>query len=232
MLNQSRVDELLRRIDADPTSIAFAELAEEYRRHGNRPEAIKLCRTGLARHPAYLSARVTLGRALTEVDDLPSAQAELEQVLRVAPDSLPAIRALAEVHQRRDEPARARELLQRASDLAQKGLDLPDGSDDIARHLTDPALEEPPAAATASDSTEFSVPAPSSLAPDPAPVPDPRLAPDVAPAPVAQAVVAQPVVSEAFVSDPRVSPALAALERFLESVQMAGLRHERPDPRA
>lgn len=118
MLDQSRIDELRRRIDLDPTSIAFAELAEEYRKAGRHADAVSLCRTGLARHPAYLSARVTLGRALTALNDLRSAQAELEQVLKVASTSLPALRALADVFERRNEPELARALLEQAARLA------------------------------------------------------------------------------------------------------------------
>jgi tetratricopeptide (TPR) repeat protein len=98
-----RIDELRRRVDKDPASIAFAQLAEEYRRAGENDEAIRVCRAGLEQHPGYLSARVTLGRALLEIGQFDEAQAELEQVIRVAPDNLAAIRALAEIHQRREE---------------------------------------------------------------------------------------------------------------------------------
>ncbi len=56
-----------------------------------------MCRAGLAIHPAYLSARVTLGRALIELNEYPAAQQELEQVLRSAPENLAAVRGLAVV---------------------------------------------------------------------------------------------------------------------------------------
>lgn len=98
-----RIEELRRRVQKDPTSIAFAQLAEEYRRVGNYDEAVQVCRDGLARHPSYLSARVTLGRALMELEQFDDAQAELDTVLDLAPDNLAAIRALAEIHQRRGE---------------------------------------------------------------------------------------------------------------------------------
>jgi hypothetical protein len=100
---ESRIDELRRRVEADPTSIAFAALAEEYRRLGRYQDAVDVCRRGLERHPAYLSARVTLGRALIELDQLDAGARELEQVLSAAPENLAAIRALAEVHRRRGE---------------------------------------------------------------------------------------------------------------------------------
>jgi tetratricopeptide (TPR) repeat protein len=97
----SRIDDLRRRVDADPTSIAFAALAEEYRRIGRFHDAVDVCRRGLARHPAYISAKVTLARALIGLNQLDEAQHELDAVLRIAPENLAAIRARADVHHRR-----------------------------------------------------------------------------------------------------------------------------------
>jgi tetratricopeptide (TPR) repeat protein len=113
------IDQLERRVKADPTSIAFAALAEEYRRAGRFKEAIEVCRTGLTRHPAYLSARVTLGRALIEVGQLEAAKAELERVLKAAPENLAAIRGLAEIHHRRGETLKATEHYQSALEIAE-----------------------------------------------------------------------------------------------------------------
>jgi len=103
MTGTPRLEELKRRVQRDPASISFAALAEEYRRLDMFPEAIETCRAGLLRHPSYISARVTLGRALVEVGDYDEASAELEQVLRSAPENLAAIRALADIHHRRGE---------------------------------------------------------------------------------------------------------------------------------
>ncbi|HEX2446180.1 MAG TPA: tetratricopeptide repeat protein [Vicinamibacterales bacterium] len=100
---ETRIEDLRRRVEADPTSIAFAALAEEYRRLGRYQDAVDVCRRGLERHPAYLSARVTLGRALIELDQLEAGARELQHVLASAPENLAAIRALAEVHRRRGE---------------------------------------------------------------------------------------------------------------------------------
>jgi Flp pilus assembly protein TadD len=99
MSDNPRIEALRRRVEKDPGSIAFAQLAEEYRRGGDCLQAITICREGLARHPGYLSAQVTLGRALIELGQLDEARKELEAVLSVAPDNLAAIRALAEIHQ-------------------------------------------------------------------------------------------------------------------------------------
>jgi tetratricopeptide (TPR) repeat protein len=96
--DEPRLEQLRRRVRADPASIAFAALAEEYRRSGRYLDAIETCRVGLQRHPAYLSARVTLGRALIGVGDHEAARLELEAVLRAAPENLAAIRAMAEIY--------------------------------------------------------------------------------------------------------------------------------------
>jgi tetratricopeptide (TPR) repeat protein len=100
MPENPRLEELRRRVQADPASIAFAALAEEYRRIGHYDQAIETCRVGLQRHPAYLSARVTLGRALIELGEYDAAREELETVLRSAPENLAAIRGLAQIHER------------------------------------------------------------------------------------------------------------------------------------
>jgi tetratricopeptide (TPR) repeat protein len=103
MADNPRLEELKRRVLRDPASISFAALAEEYRRLGRLEEAVETCRAGLQRHPAYVSARVTLGRALMDMGDYDGATSELEQVLRVAPENLAAIRARADIHRRRGE---------------------------------------------------------------------------------------------------------------------------------
>ena len=100
MADSARLDDLRRRVQKDPASIAFAQLAEELRRAGQYEESVDVCRVGLAIHPGYLSARVTLGRALMDLDRIEEARRELEFVRRSAPENLAAIRALADIHRR------------------------------------------------------------------------------------------------------------------------------------
>lgn len=113
-----RLLELRRRVQADPASIAFAQLAEECRRAGDTDEAVGIARAGLQYHPGYLSARVTLGRALIELDQLDEAEHELAYVLDSAPDNLAANRALAEVFQKRGQLPAALAQYRRALELA------------------------------------------------------------------------------------------------------------------
>jgi len=162
----SRIDELRARLQKDPGSIAFAQLAEELRRAGRFAEAIATCRNGLARHPAYQSARVTLGRALLETGELDEAYRELTEVIRRAPENLAAIRGLAELHRRRGELPEALEQYKSAFELAGSDPTI----DQIVRDLKREVGQKPtlppfrPAAVTAA-------PAAAIPAARPAPVP-------------------------------------------------------------
>src|SRR6185369_712154 len=84
----SRIDELRKRLEKEPGSRLFAQLAEELRKDGQLEEAINVCRAGLQKHPNYPSARITLARALIDSGDLAAARAELEGVLQAAPDNI------------------------------------------------------------------------------------------------------------------------------------------------
>jgi tetratricopeptide (TPR) repeat protein len=175
MADSPRIEELRRRVQADPASIAFAALAEELRRVGRSEEAIETCRTGLQRHPSYLSARVTLGRALLQTGQFEAAREELDYVLRAAPENLAAIRALAEIHARH---GHAPEAIEHYSSVLQS------------------AAQETPA--------------------PPPPIPPAAQGPA---APLR--VSAAPVASASAVQDPPNRAMLAALERFLSSIQTA-----------
>jgi tetratricopeptide (TPR) repeat protein len=118
MGDSPRLESLRRRVLADPASIAFAALAEEYRRAGRLDEAIETARAGLQRHPPYASARVTLGRALFESGQVAEARRELEQALTSAPENLAALRALADLYRSTGVHARALDLARRGAALA------------------------------------------------------------------------------------------------------------------
>ena len=96
MASNPRIEDLRKRIEKEPGSRLFAQLAEELRKDGELDEAIRICREGLSRHAAYPSARMTLGRALQDKGELREARQELEAVLKGAPDNILAGRLLAE----------------------------------------------------------------------------------------------------------------------------------------
>ena len=146
-MDNPRIDDLRRRVQKDPASIAFAQLAEECRRAGEYQEAVETCRAGLEIHPGYLSARVTLGRSLLELGQLDDAKSELSRVLDGAPDNLAAIRGLAEIHFRRGELPEALAQYRKALVLAPNDPDLEETVIDLSKQV------EPAAAAESSGLT-------------------------------------------------------------------------------
>ena len=98
-----RIEELRRRLEKDPASRLFAQLAEELRKEGDLEEAIRISREGLQKHPFYPSARMTLGRSLLDSGDLDAAKVEFEAVLQGAPDNLLARKYLEECQAQRPE---------------------------------------------------------------------------------------------------------------------------------
>ena len=149
MADNPRIEDLRRRVQKDPASIAFAQLGEELRRAGRHQEAVDTCTAGLAVHPEYLSARVTLGRALIELDKLDQAQKELERVLKTAPENLAAIRGLAEIHHRRGSLPEALAQYRVALSLARNDPDLEQTVTDLSREV------EPPKPKAAGDGLSF-----------------------------------------------------------------------------
>jgi tetratricopeptide (TPR) repeat protein len=141
-VDSARISELRRRVQADPSSIAFAQLGEELRRAGANEEAIDVCQSGLARHPGYLSARVTLGRAFLELGQLDDAHVELSVVVETAPDNLAAIRGLAEIHQRRGELADALVYYRRALELARHDPELEETVERMEKQVAPPAAPD------------------------------------------------------------------------------------------
>ncbi len=233
MADTPRIEELKRRVQSDPASIAFAALAEEYRRSGRFEEAIAVCTAGLVRHPAYLSAHVTLGRALLEVGRFEDAREELEHVLRLAPENLAAIRGLAEIHHRRGDDAHEHYSDADVARYAAEG---------DAAHAAEAALQQAAAHAHAPAAAPETVHPPA--APPPAAV---ASVPPVATVsvPPAAVVSAPPVAAFAetlpVASAPRQAvalateqtagtpPALAGLEQFLQAIIRA--RTERASAR-
>jgi len=95
------------RLTREPSSQAFAALAEAYRRASRIDEAIELCRTGLARYPTYSTARFVLAKALLDHGDLAAAREEVERFIQSEPDHEPALRIAVECALRAGDPRAA-----------------------------------------------------------------------------------------------------------------------------
>jgi hypothetical protein len=81
----------------DPKSRVFAPLAEAYRKAGLVDDAVATALEGLKVHPNYLGGRVALGRAYFEKRQYAEAAAEMQKVVKSAPDNLMAHRVLGQI---------------------------------------------------------------------------------------------------------------------------------------
>src|SRR5712692_3382414 len=86
------------RLQRDPESLAFAQLADLYRKSGRAQDAIALCRRGLDRYPHYTTARLILAKTLLGEGHLDAALAELAAILQESPKDAQAHRLAAEIH--------------------------------------------------------------------------------------------------------------------------------------
>ena len=151
MSESPRIEELRRRVQGDPASIAFAALAEEFRRAGRFKDAVETSRAGLRHHPTYVSARVTLGRSLVELQEFEQAERELAFVLRSAPDNLAARRALGELCWQRLRFADALTHFKAALALAPRDTELPGVIASLERELESERAATVPAAPEAAE---------------------------------------------------------------------------------
>jgi tetratricopeptide (TPR) repeat protein len=88
------------RLARDPESLAFAQLADLYRKAGRAAAAISLCREGLQRWPHYTTARLILAKSLLADGQLEPALAEVNAILQTTPKDVQCLRLAAEVHRR------------------------------------------------------------------------------------------------------------------------------------
>jgi tetratricopeptide (TPR) repeat protein len=100
------------RLMRDPTSLAFAPLADAYRKVGRTREAINLCREGLSRFQHYTTARLILAKAHLDDGNPEAALAELGVILQASPRDVQAHRMAAEIHRKAGRWEEARQHLE------------------------------------------------------------------------------------------------------------------------
>jgi tetratricopeptide (TPR) repeat protein len=105
------------RVARDAASLAFAQLADLYRKAGRTGDAIGLCRDGLRRWPHYTTARLILAKTLLAEGQHAAALAELEAILQTSPKDVQCHRLAAEVHRRAGRLDAAVEHLEKAVGL-------------------------------------------------------------------------------------------------------------------
>jgi len=94
----SEIEELQKKLQENPESMAFAPLAEAFRKEGKLDEALRVCESGLRKHPSYTSARVVLGRIYQEQGKEDQAISELGKVLELDAENIAAYSLLGSMH--------------------------------------------------------------------------------------------------------------------------------------
>jgi len=105
------------RLARDPASLAFAPLADAYRRAGRSREAISLCREGLGRFPHYTTARLILAKALMDDGKSEAALTELSVILQSSPRDAQVHRLAAGIHRKAGRLEEARQHLEQVVKL-------------------------------------------------------------------------------------------------------------------
>lgn len=91
------------KLAADPHSLAFAQLADAYRKQGRLEEAVRLCQEGLSHQANYASAYMVLGRAQRAKGELLAAREAFQWVLQLDPESVQALKFLGQIAEARNE---------------------------------------------------------------------------------------------------------------------------------
>ena len=208
-----RITELRKKLEKDPGSRLFAQLAEELRKDGKHGEAVMVARRGLEKNPNYPSARLTLARALLDSGQPREARPELEQIVKAAPDNILAGRLLGEA----------------LEDLGEVSLAIQQFERTLVFAPGDKAMAEIVATLKARNAAITAAAAlPPERAAGPAALPSVEPAPSVsalAPEPVASPVVASSIALDRDLASGTFSPGsltVADLQKHFEAAAAAG----------
>lgn len=94
-------------ISKDPNSLVFAPLAESYREMNMHKEAEKIARSGVKRHPQFVSGLVTLSKILKDLQQYKEALLLLKQAISLAPENILAQQLCGEIYLAMKEPKEA-----------------------------------------------------------------------------------------------------------------------------
>ena len=103
----SEIEKLERLVRENPKGRLFASLADAYRKDGQYPKALEVLEAGLKNHPDYVSARVVLGRVQLAVGDRMKAREAFARVVELDPESVIALKALADLAEEGGEASEA-----------------------------------------------------------------------------------------------------------------------------
>src|SRR5512136_11301 len=142
--SERRIAELQRELAGNPGSRQFYQLGELLRREGKGAEAAEALRAGLAHHPRYVAAWVSLGRACVDAGQASEAVHSLEQALALDPQNPVAWRLLGEAHLALGERPAALEAMKHSLALVPGDEVLQSAVDAIEAELASPTPPEEP----------------------------------------------------------------------------------------
>lgn len=134
----SEIEKLERMVRENPKGRLFASLADAYRKDGQYPKALEVLEAGLVNHPDYVSARVVLGRVHMSTGDRAKAREAFARVVQLDPESVIALKALADLA---EEEGEGEEALRWSGQL----LTVDPGNDEAMKQQERLAAAAPPA---------------------------------------------------------------------------------------
>ncbi len=143
-VNTRRIADLQRELAANPGSRQFYQLGELLRRDGHAAEAADALRAGLAHHPRYVAAWVSLGRACIEAGESTEAVNGLREALALDPGNPVAWRLLGEAYLALGQRPRALEAMARCLELVPGDAVLQAAVDALSSDAAAPEPEAPP----------------------------------------------------------------------------------------
>ena len=152
-MTPEEISALEERIEANPKSRSFLQLAEAYIELGKTDQAQALLSKGVEYYPYYLAARITLGQVQMEKGLLPEAISNFEFVSRTIPDNLIAQKSLAQLYYENNEMGKAKEAITVANSLS------PDDSEilDLLGKINEPSTTSAGAENIEPPSSDFQV---------------------------------------------------------------------------
>ena len=143
-----KIEDLKARLELEPKSRLFFPLAEELRKVGRLDEAERVLRERIDHHPAYLSAWVSLGRVLTQLQKHRSAVEAFDRALKIDPENIVAARFLAETFMALGEKVEAIKKFKLVHAFLPKDQDIAARIDELERELNPHKfiVREPPPA--------------------------------------------------------------------------------------
>jgi tetratricopeptide (TPR) repeat protein len=222
MATSSEIEKLERKWKENPRGTVFAPYAEALRKHGELAEAQEVLRQGLEQHPDYVPGNIVLGRCCLDLLEDGAAETAFSNALRLDPENVIALKALADITERQGRLAEAASWLNQliavdpSNDEARDQLTRVEKARDAAAEVMHAAIQQQPAAA-ASEEVETSPLAGATAAPGAGPrevqlVPEVTAPPSVAPTP---SLSSAPTVAVLAPSPPEAPPSPPAEEPIL-----------------